>query len=117
MGHEIESRQGISGNILVTKQLAKIARAVIRNSDKKEYKIVITALAPDSKEVLDRLDNSGTLTNGVTVRRLSIVMYFHASSYIAVPARATLLSSVVLVPYMTLVPVVCMSFRCLTWCS
>jgi hypothetical protein len=37
--------------------------------------------------------------------------YFHTSSYIAVPARATLLSAIVLVPYLTLVPAVCMSFR------
>ena len=67
----------------------------------------------ESKEMLDRIDNGSPqkIENGVSNRRLSIVLYFDTSSYIAVPARATLISAVVLVPYLSLVPAVCMDFR------
>ena len=43
-------------------------------------------------------------------RQQSLVIFFDTSSYMAVPTRATLLSALVLVPYMTLVPAVSMLF-------
>ena len=46
----------------------------------------------------------------LTPRRQSLVLFFDTSSYMAVPTRATLVSALVLVPYMTLVPAVSMLF-------
>jgi hypothetical protein len=51
-----------------------------------------------------------TLNKNVSIRRKWLGIFSNTSSYMAVPTRATLLSALVLVPYMTLVPIASMVF-------
>ena len=50
------------------------------------------------------------LSKNLSVRRKWLGIFSNTSSYMAVPARATLLSALILLPYMTLVPIASMVF-------
>ena len=52
----------------------------------------------------------GTLQKNVSTRRKWLGIFSNTSSYMAVPIRATLLSALVLVPYIALVPIASMVF-------
>jgi hypothetical protein len=44
-------------------------------------------------------------SQNITIHKKLLDLFSNTSSYIAVPARATLLSAIVLIPYITLVPI------------
>ncbi len=67
-------------------------------------------LNPGSNDGIESTDNVTLSKNHRSFPKKWMGLFSNTSSYMAVPIRATLLSALVLVPYMTLVPIASMLF-------